>query len=131
MKIGFPISENLNTLREPLAPGFNQTSLFGIYDVVNNTIETIDLLRENHSIDFATLLKEYEIKAVISPDYSIMVLKLFKLMNIDTFRALDAGIIENIESFSVGKLSRYTFLDALEASKKCDASACGSCITTC
>ncbi len=131
MKIGFPISENLITLKELLAPGFNHTSMFGIYDVANDTIETIDLMQENHSVDFASLLKEYEIKAVISPEYSIMVLKLFKLMNIDTFRALDAGVIANIESFRVGKLSRYTFLDAMEANKQCDASSCGTCQTSC
>jgi predicted Fe-Mo cluster-binding NifX family protein len=131
MKIGFPVSENLMTLQEPFAPSFHHTSLFGIYDVANNTIETIDLAQEDHSMDFAALLKEYEIKAVISPEYSIMVLKLFKIMNIDTYRALEVGVIANIQSFSVGKLSRYTFLDAIEASKQCDALSCGSCHTLC
>jgi predicted Fe-Mo cluster-binding NifX family protein len=132
MKIGIPLSDNIITLKELLAPSFHHTSLLGVYDIEQNTLETIDLEQTNHSVDFTDLLKEYEIKAVISPGYTMMVLKLFKALKIATFRASDADVAENLESFKNGKLARYTFVDAMKASKaNCDADACGSCQTLC
>ena len=132
MKIGIPLSNNIVALKEVLAPSFHHTSLLGVYDIDNNILETIDLDQNDHSVDFTELLKEYEIKAVISPNYTMMVLKLFKVLNIATFRASDADVAENIESFINGILPRYTFLDAMEASKEnCDADACGACHSTC
>jgi predicted Fe-Mo cluster-binding NifX family protein len=130
MKIGIPISDNVAALKELLAPSFHHTSLLGIYDIENNILESINLEQNNLSVDFAELLKEYEIKAVISPNYTIMVLKLFKVLKIATFKASDDDVAYNLESFKNGKLSRYTFLDAMEASKGCDTS-CGSCGTIC
>jgi len=132
MKIGIPLSNNIVALKELLAPSFHHTSLLGVYDIESNILETINLEQNDHSVDFTELLKEYEIKAVISPNYTMMVLKLFKLLNIATFRASDADVAENIESFMNGILPRYTFLDAMEASKEnCDADSCGACHTTC
>ena len=132
MKIGIPLSDNVAAQKELLAPSFHHTSLLGIYDIEQNILETIDLEQNNHSLDFTELLKEYEIKAVISPGYTMMVLKLFKVLNIATFRASDADVAENLESFMNGILPRYTFLDAMEASREnCDADSCGTCHTTC
>lgn len=132
MKIGIPLSDNVMSLKELFAPSFHHTSLLGIYDIEHNTLETINLEQNGHSIDFTELLKEYEIKAVISPDYTMMVLKLFKVLKIDTFRALGADVAENLELFKNGELPRYTFADAMEASKEnCDADACGTCHTIC
>ena len=132
MKIGIPLSENIIAVKQLLAPSFHHTSLLGVYDIEHNTLETINLEQNGHSVDFTELLKEYEIKAVISPDYTMMVLKLFKVLKIATFRALEADVAENIESFKNGELARYTFVDAMEASKaNCDADACGSCQTLC
>lgn len=132
MKIAFPLSENVVTLKELLAPSFYHTSLLGIYDLANNTFETIDLEQQTYSLDFTELLKEYQIKAVISPAYTIMVLKLFKILEISAFRASEADIAVNLESFKDGQLPRYSFLDAMEASKEnCDPTACGACHTTC
>jgi predicted Fe-Mo cluster-binding NifX family protein len=130
MKIGIPLSNDVIALNELLAPSFHHTSLLGIYDIEQNILETINLEQDNVTMDFAELLKEYEIKAVISPSYTIMVLKLFKLLNIATFSASGQDVNVNLESFMEGKLSRYTFLDAMEASKGCDSS-CGSCGTIC
>jgi len=130
MKIGIPLSNDVIALNEQLAPSFHHTSLLGIYDIEQNVLETINLEQNNETMDFAELLKEYEIKAVISPNYTIMVLKLFKVLKIATFRASDDNVTVNLESFIDGKLSRYTFLDAMEASKGCDSS-CGSCGTIC
>lgn len=132
MKIGIPLTKNNNKLKELLAPSFHHTSLLGVYDIEQNTLKTINLEQNGHSIDFTELLKEYEIKAVISPGYTMMVLKLFKILNISTFRALDTDIVINLESFKEGKLSRYTFADAMGASKEnCDADSCGICHTIC
>jgi len=130
MKIGIPLSDNVIALKEMLAPSFRHTSLLGVYDIEHNTLETINLEQNGHSVDFTELLKEYEIKAVISPDYTMMVLKLFKVLKIATFRASDVDVAENLESFKNGELTRYTFADAMEASKEnCDADACGKCHT--
>ena len=132
MKIGIPLSENPVTRNMSLAPSFHHTSLLGVYDINQNILETIDLDQNNPSGDFTELLKACEIKAVISPDYTVMVLKLFKVMGIATFRAKNLDINTNIESFMNGVLSRYTFLDAMEASREnCDSSLCGSCGTVC
>ena len=131
MKIGIPLSQNVVALKELLAPSFHHTTLLGIYDIEQNTLETIDLEQSNKTLDFAALLKEYEIKAVISPDYTIMVMKLFKLLNIATFKAADSDVADTIASFRNGELSRYTFLDAMEASKTCDLTLCGTCGTLC
>lgn len=132
MKIGIPLSNNAIALKELLAPSFHHTSLLGVYDLTNNTLETIDFEQNNHSDGFTEILKEYEIKAVISPSYTMMVLKLFKVLNIATFRASDTDVAINLELFKDGELSRYTFADAMEASKEgCDSSSCGSCSTIC
>ena len=132
MKIGIPLSDNVIAIKELLAPSFHHTSLMGIYDIEHNTQETINLEQNGHSVDFTELLKEYEIKAVISPDYTMMVLKLFKVLKIATFRASDADVAENLGMFRNGELTLYTFADAMEASKEsCDADACGSCQTLC
>lgn len=83
-------------------------------------------------MDFTELLKEYQITAVISPVYTIMVLKLFKILEIAAFRATEDDVAVNLEAFKDGQLSRYTFLDAMEASKEnCDATSCGACHITC
>jgi|GEM_PF-1821108 len=132
MKIGIPLSENIIAVKDLLAPSFHHTSLMGVYDIEHNTLETINLKQNGHSVDFTELLNEYEIKAVISPEYTMMVLKLFKVLKIATFRASDADVAENLESFKNGELPRYTFADAMEASKEnCDADACGTCHTIC
>jgi len=132
MKIGIPLSENIIAVKQLLAPSFHHTSLLGVYDIEYNTLETINLEKDGHSVDFTELLKEYEIKAVISPEYTMMVLKLFKVLKIATFRASNTDAAENLESFKNGELARYTFVDAIEASKaNCDADACGSCQTLC
>lgn len=132
MKIGIPLSDNRIAVKELLAPSFHYTSLLGVYDIESNTLETINLEQNGHSVDFTELLKEYEIKAVISPSYTMMVLKLFKVLNIATFKATDTDLAVNLESFKEGELSRYTFADAMEASKEnCDADSCGACHTTC
>jgi predicted Fe-Mo cluster-binding NifX family protein len=132
MKIGIPLSENIIAVKQLLAPSFHHTSLFGVYDIEHNTLKTISLEQNGQIVDFAELLKEYDIKAVISPDYTIIVLKLFKVLKISTFRALDNKMAENLESFKNGELTRYTFADAMEASKSsCDARACGSCQIIC
>jgi len=104
MKIGISLSDNVISLKELFAPSFHHTSLLGIYDNEHNALETINLEQNGHSIDFTELLKEYEIKAVISPNYTMMVLKLFKVLNIATFRASDADVAENLESFKSGEL---------------------------
>ena len=129
MKIGIPLSENIIAVRQLLAPSFQHTSLLGIYDCDQNTLETIHLEQNGHSIDFSELLKEHEIKAVISPDFTIMVLKLFKVLKIITFRASDSDVADNIKLFKNGELARYTFVDAAKAN--CTADACGSCQTLC
>ena len=132
MKIGIPLSENIIAVKQMVAPSFHHTSLLGIYDIEHNTLETINLDQDDHSVDFTELLKEYEIKAVISPNYTMMVLKLFKVLNIATFRASEADVANNIDSFINGILPRYTFLDAMEASREnCDADSCGACHSTC
>jgi len=132
MKIGIPLSENIIAVKQMVAPSFHHTSLLGIYDIEHNTLETINLDQDDHSVDFTELLKEYEIKAVISPNYTMMVLKLFKVLNIATFRASEADVADNIDSFINGILPRYTFLDAMEASREnCDADSCGACHSTC
>ena len=132
MKIGIPLSENIIAVKQLIAPGFHHTSLLGVYDIEYNTLETINLEKDGHSVDFTELLKEYEIKAVISPEYTMMVLKLFKVLKIATFRASNTDAAENLKSFKNGELARYTFVDAIEASKaNCDADACGSCQTLC
>ena len=132
MKIGIPLSDNIIAVKELLAPSFHHTSLLGVYDIEHNTLETINLEQNGHSVDFTELLKEYEIKAVISPTYTMMVLKLFKVLNIATFKATDADVAVNLELYKEGELPRYTFADAMVASKEnCDADACGSCQTLC
>ncbi len=132
MKIGIPLSENMIAVKQLLAPSFHHTSLLGVYDIEHNTLETINLEQNGYSVDFTELLKEYEIKAVISPNYTMVVLKLFKVLNIATFRASAADVTENLESFMTGILPRYTFPDAMEASREnCDADSCGTCLTTC
>ena len=130
MKIGIPLSNDVIALNDLLAPSFHHTSLLGIYDIEQNVLQTINLEQNKDTLDFAEMLKEYEIKAVISPNYTIMVLKLFKVLNIATFKASDEDVTLNLESFIEGKLPRYTFLDAMEASKGCDTS-CGTCGTIC
>ena len=87
MKIGIPLSDNVIALKELFAPSFHHTSLLGVYDLDNNTWETINLAQNGHSVDFNELLIVYEIKAVISPDYTMVVLKLFKVLKIATFKA--------------------------------------------
>jgi predicted Fe-Mo cluster-binding NifX family protein len=132
MKIGIPLSNNIAALKEMLAKSFHHTSLLGVYDIEKNLLETIDLEQTNNSINFAELLKESKIEAVISPEYTVIVLKLFKILNIKTFRASDFKLAENLKSFKNGELSRYTFIDAIESSKaNCDPSSCGSCYSTC
>jgi len=80
-----PLSENIIAVKQLLAPSFHHTSLLGVYDIGQNTLETINLEQNDHSVDFTELLKEYEIKAVISPDYTMMVFKLFNVLKIGTF----------------------------------------------
>ena len=132
MKIGIPLSDNDIALKELLASSFHHTSLLGVYEIEQNTLETINLEQNNQAVDFTALLQEYEIEAVISPGYTLMVLKLFKVLKIATFKASGADAAENFESFRNGLLSRYTFVDAMEASKEnCDTDACGLCLTVC
>ena len=132
MKIGIPLSDNQPALKELLASSFHHTSLLGVYDIDQNTLETINLEQNNATVDFTDLLKEYQIEAVISSGYTMMVLKLFKVLKIATFRSSGEDVAENFESFRNGLLSRYTFVDAMEASKEnCDTDACGLCLTVC
>jgi predicted Fe-Mo cluster-binding NifX family protein len=132
MKIGIPLSDNDTALKELLASSFHHTSLLGVYDIEQNTLESINLAQNSATVDFTELLKEYQIEAVISSGYTMMVLKLFKVLKISTFRASGDDVAENLESFKNGLLPRYTFLDAMEASKEnCDADACGLCATVC
>ena len=132
MKIGIPLSDNIIAVKELIAPSFHHTSLLGIYDLEKEQLETINLEKEGMPIDFTALLKERKIEAVISPGYTMMVLKLFKVLKIATFKASEADLEGNLESFKNGELSRYTFVDAMEASREnCDPAACGSCDTLC
>jgi predicted Fe-Mo cluster-binding NifX family protein len=132
MKIGVPLSDNSAVRKERLAISFHHTSLFGVYDVEQNTLEAINLEENGQTVDFVDLLKQYEIKALISPNYTIMVLKLFKLMKIETLKAAGSDITRNIESFKSGELPPYTFADAKEASlEHCGTDDCGSCHVTC
>ena len=132
MKIGIPLSDNEPALIELLASSFHHASLLGVYDIDQNTLETINLEQNNATVDFTDILKEYHIEAVISSGYTMMVLKLFKVLKIATFRASGDDVAENLDSFKNGLLPRYTFLDAMEASKEnCDADACGLCVTVC
>jgi predicted Fe-Mo cluster-binding NifX family protein len=132
MKIGISLSDKDTVLKELLALSFHHTSLLGVYDIEQNTLETINFEQNNPTVDFTELLKEYEIEAVIRSGYTMMVLKLFKVLKINTFRASSDDVAVNLESFKNGLLPRYTFLDAMEASKEnCDADACGLCVTVC
>ena len=132
MKIGIPLSDNIIVVAERLAPSFHHTQLLGIFDLENSSLETINLEEENYSGGFTELLNERKISAVISPTYSPIVLKLFKVMNIETLKAEGTDFMMNIESYKDDSLSIYTFEDAREAAKiGCDASAYSSCGSTC
>lgn len=131
MKIGIPLTTSAVAIEAQLAPSFHHTSLLGIYDMVNSILETIDLKENNNSGGFVELLKQHEIKAVISAEYTVMALKLFKVMNIETFKAEDAFLSINLQSFKNGELLPYTFRDAMEASSESCDSSCTSCHTTC
>lgn len=130
MEIRIPLSDNIIAVKELLTPSFNHTSLLGVYDIEQNTLETITLKQNGHTIDFTELLKEYEINAVISPEYTMMKLKLFKALRITTFIASDAEVAENPKLLKNGELHRYTIAGAMEANKEnCDLDTIGSCHT--
>jgi len=131
MKIAIPLSENIITVSDLLAPSFHHTSLLGIYDLETGSLEKINLQKDDCSVDFTELLKEYEVKAVIGAIYTVMVLKLFKVLSIATFRASEGDLTANIEAFRDGLLPRYTYVDAMEASKLNCESSCDSCQSIC
>ena len=132
MKIGIPLLDNNGSPEESIAPGFNHTPLLGIYDVTSNTLETINLEKENYYGGFSDFLKDHDINTVISPSYSPVVLRLFRIMNIITYQASGDDIPSNITSLKEGTLPVYTFADALKsAAENCDPSLCGSCGSTC
>ncbi|MEL7585191.1 MAG: hypothetical protein AAGU19_00665 [Prolixibacteraceae bacterium] len=132
MKIGIPIMESTGATNEIIALGFNQTPLLGIYDTDSNTLETINIEKENYFGGFTDFLKDRDIKTVISVSYSPVVLKLFRAMNIMPYKASGTDIYENMASLKEGALSVYTFADALKsAAENCDPSFCGSCASLC
>jgi len=131
MKIGIPLTHSAVAIEAQLAPSFHHTSLLGIYDMANNVLETIDLEESNNSGGFVELLKQHEIIAVFSAEYTVMALKLFKIMNIVAFKANDPHLAVNVQSFKNGELLPYTFREAMEASPESCDSSCSSCHTTC
>ena len=131
MNIGIPLSDNLIATRERLAMSFHHTSLFGIYDTTNNILETIVLNQDDYSGSFTDLLTEWKIEAVICPQYTVMGLKLFKLMKIETFKAEGFDLMANIDALQIGELKPYTFDDAREAAAKMCTSSCNTCSSTC
>ncbi len=132
MKIGLPISDRLLVVSERLAPSFHHTTILGIYDTVSNTLETLDFEQENHPGGFTGIMKERGIEAVVSPVYSPVVLKLFKMMDINPYKASGSTINKNVEALQKGILPIYSFAEALEASAiSCDSALCGSCSSTC
>jgi predicted Fe-Mo cluster-binding NifX family protein len=132
MKIGIPLLENIRTTDEILAPSFNHTQMLGIYDVAGNTLEMIDLEQESYFGGFTDLLKELDIQSVISPTYSPVALKLFKLLDIRTYKASGNRVRKNISALMEGTLPVYTFADALNSlTENCDPSFCGSCGSVC
>ncbi len=132
MKIGIPIMENAGTTNEIIAPSFNHTHLLGVYDVTNDTLKLVNLEEESYFGGFTGLIKELDIQSVISPAYSPVVLKLFKLMEIRIYKASGRLVRENIHAFLEGRLTGYTFADALGSlTDNCDPSFCGSCGSVC
>jgi predicted Fe-Mo cluster-binding NifX family protein len=133
MKIGIPVMESTTSAtNEIIAPGFNHTPLLGIYDMTSNTMEMMNLEKENYYGGFSDFLKDRGIKTVISPFYSPVVLRLFRIMNIITLKASGNDVPENIKALKEGMLPVYTFADALQsAAENCDPSFCGSCGSIC
>lgn len=127
MKIAFPLlNEN------KLAIDFAHASYIGIYDDKENTTELIPLLemtlKSGVSVFFDALISQ-GLTSVISPYYSYMSLRVFKENEIETLKAMDRSLEENIRYFNEKTLKPYTIYESLQ-SGDC-VSNCSSCGTSC
>lgn len=118
MKIGFPL---LNS--KELAPDFAHCNHIAIYNSLNDKINIISLnhsdLAEQNS--FQVLVKN-GLRAVVSPFYSFMSLRVFKENKITTYKAKGKLIDKNIEFYKTDKLKAFDIYDALltgECAKDC------------
>jgi predicted Fe-Mo cluster-binding NifX family protein len=127
MKIAFPLlNEN------KLAIDFAHASYIGIYDDKENTTELIPLLemtlKSGFSVFFDALISQ-GLTSVISPYYSYMSLRIFKENEIETLKAMDRSLEENIRHFNEKTLKPFSIYESLQPGD-C-VSNCSSCGTSC
>jgi len=127
MKIGIPIAGDETSLDNVLAPGFHACKYFGIYDLQNDTVEVLSI--DSAKTGFIKLLHDKDIKAVISPSFQILSIRLFRENFIDIYKAESLDVSENIDCLKHNLLNKFSFWD-MNDENNCK-SGCSACISPC
>jgi predicted Fe-Mo cluster-binding NifX family protein len=130
MKIAIPVV-NSSDHKYDIAPGFNVTPYFCIYDTGQGEyfwMHTDEVLNNGENI--VTYFRKQNLGIIITSMMKPMALKLFNRMGISVYKSEIGDLRENIESFKMEKLSQYTTEEAVASSNACGGE-CSACDTTC
>lgn len=130
MKIAIPVV-NSNDQKYNIAPGFNVTSYFCIYDSRVGEyfwMHTDEVLENGENI--VTYFRKQNLSAIITTMMKPMALRLFNRMGISVYKSENIDLVANIMSFEHEELNHLTQEDAIANSNTCSGS-CNTCDTTC
>lgn len=127
MKIAFPLINE-----EKLAADFAHSRFIGIYDDEINTVELLSVEKKGESDNSSTffdLMKEANLMAVASPQFSFMSIRVFRENNIETYKAVSLSLDENIEMVKAKNLDLYAVAES-KVGSGC-ARECSDCGPVC
>lgn len=130
MKIAIPVV-NSNDQKYSIAPGFNVTPYFCIYDSGEGEyfwMHTDEVLENGENI--VTYFRKQNLSAIITTMMKPMALRLFNRMGISVYKSENVDLVSNIMSFEHQELNYLSAEDAIANSNACGGS-CNTCDTTC
>lgn len=125
MKIGIPLSYDKRLLAFDFSTGHH----FGVYNTESKNLVDYsenELYGMFPGKSFLEILKILGIETVLSPNYSVMSLKVFGNEGVKTYKAHDNDIINNLDKLQQNKLALAT-MQNIERTTNCSSDACLTC----
>lgn len=127
MKIAFPLKNE-----KDLANDFSEALFIGIYDDIQERIEYFTISTINNQIGMACffdVMATRGLKAVISPYYNFLSVRVFKESRIEPHKAKGYNLIDNIKYYFNLELKPFELNESFEVAE-C-SSDCRNCNSSC